>query len=95
LGVQSDIAWGDPSAGLVLLIRSSKVLNISAAYVTNDGAHQRAPNLSCGLSVRDVAPDRTSQAVYCAIIALTVAWSFLSHRLALSFFPVELTLSVV
>src|SRR5882762_5523189 len=80
----------------VLLIRSSKVLNISAAYVTNDGVASSA--LQICLAAYLFAMLRESYVAsrwYCAIIALTVAWSFFHIVWLYRFFLFELTLSVV
>jgi hypothetical protein len=80
----------------VLLIRSSKALNVSAAYVTNDGVTSSA--LQICLAAYLFAMLRESYVAsrwYCGVVALTVAWSFFHIVWLYRFFLFELTLSVV
>jgi len=80
----------------VLLIRSSKVLNISAAYVTNDGVASSA--LQICFAAYLFAMLRQSYVAsrwYCAITSVTIAWSFFHIVWLYRFFLFELTLSVV
>src|SRR6266480_2398832 len=80
----------------VLLIRSSNALNLSAGYVTNDGVS--SSTLQICFAAYLFAMLRESYVAsrwYCAIIALTVAWSFFHIVWLYRFFLFELTLSVV
>lgn len=80
----------------ILLIRLSNALSISAAYVTNDGVASSA--LQICFAVYLFAMLRQSYAAsrwYCAISALTIAWSFFHIVWLYRFFLFELTLSVV
>ena len=80
----------------VLLIRSSKALNLSAAYVTNDGV--ASSTLQICFAVYLFVMLRESYVAskwYCALTAVTIAWSFFHIVWLYRFFLFELTLSVV
>lgn len=80
----------------VLLIRLSKALNISAAYVTNDAVVSSVLQVCFAIYLfimlhRVYAASRW----YCAATALAIAWSFFHIVWLYRFFLFELTLSVV
>jgi ribosomal protein L32 len=80
----------------VLLIRLSKALNISSAYVTNDGVTSSVLQI-CFAAYLFVMLRRTYAASrwYCAITAAPIAWSFFHIVWLYRFFLFELTLRVV
>jgi hypothetical protein len=80
----------------VLLIRLSKALNVSAEYVTNDGIASTA--LQICLAVYLFVMLRRSYAAsrwYCAVTAVTIAWSFFHIVWLYRFLLFTLTLRVV
>jgi hypothetical protein len=80
----------------VLLIRSSKALSVSAAYVTNDGVVSSVLQI-CFAAYLFVMLRRSYIASrwYCAITAVSIAWSFFHIVWLYRFFLFEITLSVV
>ena len=80
----------------VLLIRSSNALNLSAAYVTNDGVATTALQL-CLAAYLFVMLRRCYSASwwYSGLTAATIAWSFFHIVWLYRFFLFEITLSAV
>jgi hypothetical protein len=80
----------------VLLIRSSNALNVSAAYVTNDGVTSSALQICFAAYLFAMLRESyVASRWYCGVVALTVAWSFFHIVWLYRFFLFELTLSVV
>jgi hypothetical protein len=80
----------------VLLIRLSKALNSSVAYVTNDAIISSALQL-CMAAYLFIMLRRAYAASrwYCAVTALAIAWSFFHIVWLYRFLPFNVTLSVV
>ena len=80
----------------VLLIRSSKALNLSAAYVTNDGVASSTLHICFAVYLFVMLRESyVASKWYCALTAVTIAWSFFHIVWLYRFFLFELTLSVV